>query len=108
MPRTDKNKVVCTGWDLSSDSFIVQSMTFSLRWLSEERQKNIFALIEKLQVAQRGIYLFRLHCEAPTVLVWIEYRIELCWGILFEMWGWNNDVDDVNGLRMELLPSLCW
>jgi hypothetical protein len=82
-------------------------MTFSLHWLSEERQKDIFALIEKWQVIYRRIRLFRLLCKASTVLVWIEYRIELCWRILFEMWGWDNDVEDVNWLWMGLLPNLC-
>lgn len=113
MPRSEKNtevrirSVARSGWDLSSCFSIVMSMTFPLRWLNEERQKDIFAWLEKWQVIYRGIYLFRFHCKARTVLVWIETRIELCWRILFEMWGWNNDVEDVSWLRMDLLPSLC-
>jgi hypothetical protein len=37
----------------------------------------------------------------------MEYRIELCWRIFFEMWVWNNDVEEVNWLMMDLLPGLC-
>jgi len=112
MPRSDNTEVRIRSFALVGIWALILLLS-SLwpfhysNWAKREREKDIFALIERWQVIHRGIYLFRLHCKAPTFLVWIENRIELCWRILLEMLGWNNDVEDVNWLRMDLLPSLC-